>query len=105
MIVWTMVFAGACAGVAGWVQVAGVDHRLYATVADPVGYTGLFAALLGGFTRSAFRSPAWCSPHCCAAATSFRSRPASTELISTLIGLILLIIAGRSMMALHGRRL
>lgn len=43
-----MCLAGAGAGLAGWMQIAGVDHRLYATVADPVGYTGLFVALLGG---------------------------------------------------------
>jgi simple sugar transport system permease protein len=42
-----MVTAGLGAGLAGWLQVAGVDHRLYATVSDPVGYAGLFVALLG----------------------------------------------------------
>ena len=47
MIVGTMCLAGAAAGIAGWLQTAGVDHRLYATIAAPIGYTGLFAALVG----------------------------------------------------------
>jgi ABC-type uncharacterized transport system permease subunit len=47
VIINTMLVAGAAAGVAGWTQVAAVDHRLYATVADPIGYYGFFAAILG----------------------------------------------------------
>lgn len=43
-----LVTAGAGAGLAGWLQVAGVDHRLYSSVSHPVGYAGLFVALLGG---------------------------------------------------------
>jgi len=48
VIIRVMLIAGAAAGIAGWMQVTGVDHRLMATVADPIGYAGLFAALLGG---------------------------------------------------------
>lgn len=50
VIIRVMLLSGAAAGVAGWFQVAGVDHALMPTVSDPVGYTGLFAALLGGLT-------------------------------------------------------
>lgn len=50
VILRVMLLSGAAAGVAGWFQVAGIDHALMPTVADPVGYTGLFAALLGGLT-------------------------------------------------------
>jgi len=48
MIIATLCVGGAAAGIAGWMQAAGVDHRLYASIADPIGYTGLFAALMGG---------------------------------------------------------
>ncbi|HCJ49962.1 MAG TPA: hypothetical protein DHW40_11650 [Microbacterium sp.] len=48
MIFTVMITAGIGAGLAGWLQIAGVDHRLYTTVSDPVGYAGLFVALLGG---------------------------------------------------------
>lgn len=45
--VWLMTLGGAGAGLAGWMQVAALDHRLYAGVAEPVGYAALFVALLG----------------------------------------------------------
>lgn len=100
MVIWTMAFAGAFAGVAGWMQVAGVDHRLYSTVANPVGYTGLFAALLGrldplGALISSFVFAALLR------GGDYLQIGAgiSPELISTLLGLVLLIISARSMMA------
>lgn len=46
-IIWLMAFGGVGAGLAGWMQVAAIDHRLYPTVASPIGYAGLFVALLG----------------------------------------------------------
>ena len=49
-IVGLMALGGVGAGVAGWMQVVTVDQRLYTNVADPIGYTGLFVALLGGLT-------------------------------------------------------
>jgi ABC-type uncharacterized transport system permease subunit len=42
-----MTVGGVGAGLAGWMQVTALDHRLYGGVADPVGYAGLFVALLG----------------------------------------------------------
>ena len=46
----TMAVAGAAAGLAGWIQVLGVDGRMYATVAEPVGFNGFFLALLAGLS-------------------------------------------------------
>lgn len=46
-VIWLMAFGGAGAGLAGWMQVVAIDHRLYPTVASPIGYAGLFVALLG----------------------------------------------------------
>jgi general nucleoside transport system permease protein len=46
-ILWLMTLGGAGAGLAGWMQVAAIDHRLYPGVANPIGYAGLFVALLG----------------------------------------------------------
>lgn len=45
-----MAFGGLGAGLSGWMQVVTIDRQLYPTVADPVGYAGLFVALLGGLT-------------------------------------------------------
>lgn len=44
----TMVVSGACAGVAGWLQVAGVQGTLYPSVAGGLGFIGVLVALLGG---------------------------------------------------------
>ncbi len=49
----TMAIAGAAAGLAGWIQVLGVDGRMYATVADPVGFNGFFLALVAGMSGMA----------------------------------------------------
>lgn len=47
-IIGLMALGGMGAGLAGWMQVVVIDQRLYPTVAEPVGYAGLFVALLGG---------------------------------------------------------
>lgn len=49
-LVGLMAFGGVGAGLSGWMQVVTIDHRLYTSVADPIGYAGLFVALLGGLT-------------------------------------------------------
>lgn len=43
----TMLLAGATAGLAGWLQVAGVAGTLYPGVAGGLGFTGILVALLG----------------------------------------------------------
>jgi general nucleoside transport system permease protein len=43
----TMLVSGAVAGLAGWLQVAGVAGTLYPTVAGGLGFTGVLVALLG----------------------------------------------------------
>jgi ABC-type uncharacterized transport system permease subunit len=47
-ILGTMLVAGAAAGAAGWMQVAGLDGRLYLSVGDGVGFLGIVVAVLGG---------------------------------------------------------
>jgi general nucleoside transport system permease protein len=47
-IVVTMLVAGAAAGLAGWIQVAGVQGRLYTSVAGGIGFNGVVVAVLGG---------------------------------------------------------
>jgi ABC-type uncharacterized transport system permease subunit len=49
-LVLLMAFGGVGAGLSGWMQVVTIDHRLYTGVAAPIGYAGLFVALLGGLT-------------------------------------------------------
>ncbi len=47
-VISTMAFSGATAGLAGWLQVAGVAGTLYPGVAGGLGFTGILVALLGG---------------------------------------------------------
>ena len=43
-----MLVGGAAAGLAGWIQVAGLQGILYPSVAGGLGFTGVLVALLGG---------------------------------------------------------
>ncbi len=102
MIIGTMVFAGAWAGVAGWSQAAGVDHRLYATVAAPIGYTGLFAALLGRLNPLGVLLASLLLSALLNGGDYLQiSAGISPEFVDTLIGFILLIIAGHSAINLN----
>ena len=47
-VIGTMLVAGAAAGLAGWIQVAGLQGTLYPSVAGGLGFTGVLVALLGG---------------------------------------------------------
>jgi simple sugar transport system permease protein len=43
-----MLAAGAAAGLAGWIQVAGVDRAVYLSVARGTGFSGVLVAVMGG---------------------------------------------------------
>jgi general nucleoside transport system permease protein len=47
-VIGTMLVSGAAAGVAGWIQVTGLQGILYPSVAGGLGFTGVLVALLGG---------------------------------------------------------
>jgi simple sugar transport system permease protein len=47
IVLWTMLAAGAAAGLAGWMQVAGVDRAVFATVFRGYGYLALALVALG----------------------------------------------------------
>jgi general nucleoside transport system permease protein len=47
-VIGTMLIAGATAGVAGWIQVTGLEGTLYPGVAGGLGFAGILVALLGG---------------------------------------------------------
>jgi general nucleoside transport system permease protein len=50
VVMGTMLVSGAAAGLAGWIQVAGLQGTLYPSVAGGLGFTGVLVALLGGLT-------------------------------------------------------
>jgi ABC-type uncharacterized transport system permease subunit len=47
-VVSTMLVGGSAAGLAGWIQVAGLQGTLYPSVGGGLGFTGVLVALLGG---------------------------------------------------------
>jgi simple sugar transport system permease protein len=92
----TLCVGGALAGMGGWLQVAGVDHRLYSTVAAPVAFTPLFAVLMGGL------KPCWVLFSSFIFASVLRGGDSlqvsvgiSPEIISVLVGLLLLLVSAR----------
>lgn len=94
MIVATLCFSGAAAGIAGWMQAAGVDHRLYASIADPIGYTGLFAALMGGLTSIGGVVSSFFFAALLRGGDSLQiGADVSPEIVGVLVGLIMLIMA------------
>lgn len=94
MIIATLCFSGMAAGVAGWMQAAGVDHRLYASIADPIGYTGLFAALLGGLNSLGVVVSSFFFAALLRGGDSLQiGADVSPEIIGALVGLIMLVMA------------
>lgn len=92
----TMAVAGAAAGVAGAMVVLGVDKRLYATVADPVGYSGFFLALLAGTNAAAIVALGFCLAALVRGAESLQIGVGlAPEIIDALIGLALLVFVVR----------
>lgn len=95
-VTWLITFGGTGAGLAGWMQVAAIDHRLYPTVASPIGYGGLFVALLGalhplGSVVAAFFLGALLY----GGAALQVGAGVSPEIIQVFLGLILFIYASR----------
>jgi ABC-type uncharacterized transport system permease subunit len=98
MIISTMCIAGAAAGVAGWMQAVGVDHRLYASIAAPIGYTGLFAALMGGLTSVGIIISSFFFAALLRGGDSLQiGADVSPEIIGVLVGLIMLVMAAMDM--------
>jgi simple sugar transport system permease protein len=104
LIVATMCLGSAAAGLAGWMQVAGVDHRLYATVAGPIGYTALFVALLGYLRPAGILITAFFFAALLRGGESLQvGAGVSPEIINALIGLILLAVATHTGFRMRGR--
>jgi general nucleoside transport system permease protein len=103
MIIATLCFGGAAAGIAGWVQAAGVDHRLYASIADPIGYTGLFAALMGGLMSVGVLVSSFFFAALLRGGDSLQiGADVSPEIVGVLVGLIMLVMAATEARFRHG---
>jgi general nucleoside transport system permease protein len=95
-ITWLITFGGAGAGLAGWMQVAAIDHRLYPTVASPIGYAGLFVALLGALhPLGSVAAALLLGALLYGGATLQVGAGVSPEIIQVFLGLILFVYASR----------
>jgi simple sugar transport system permease protein len=75
-------------------QTAGVDHRLYASIADPIGYTGLFAALMGGLQSTGVVVSSFFFAALLRGGDSLQiGADVSPEITGVLVGLIMLVMA------------
>ena len=105
MIIGTLCLGGAAAGIGGWMQLAGVDHRLYAEVASTVGYTGLFAALLGVLHPLGILIASFAFAVLLRGGDSLQiGVSVSPEIISALVGMTLLVIATTSALTARGSK-
>jgi simple sugar transport system permease protein len=92
-----MTLGGAGAGLAGWMQVTALDNRLYVGVADPVGYAGLFVALLGALHPLGTVIAAFALGALLHGGDSLQVGAGVTpEIVQVLLGLILLAYAVRA---------
>lgn len=97
LVISVMCVAGAAAGLAGWMQVSGVDVRLYPFVAAPIGYAGLFAALLGGTRPLGILIASLFFGALLTGGDSLQlGANVSPEIISALVGVILFGVAART---------
>lgn len=95
--VWLMTLGGAGAGLAGWMQVAALDHRLYTGVAEPVAYAGLFVALLGALHPLGILLAALALGALLHGGDSLQvGAGVSPEIVQVLLGLVLLAYAVRA---------
>lgn len=93
-LVGLLVLGGVGAGLAGWMQVVNIDQRLYPTVSDPVGYAGLFVALLGGLNAFGIIVAAFALGALLHGGDGLQvSVNASPEIVQVVLGLILLAYA------------
>lgn len=105
LIIGLLCLGGAAAGLAGWMQVSGVDHRLYPNVSDVVGFSGLFVALLGSsgavgiFVASLLFAALLKGGESLQVASTL-----APELIDALVGVIVLVYVGERAIRRRRRR-
>lgn len=94
VVMGSMLVGAAAAGVAGWMQVTGVDHIVYGNVAETIGYTGLFVALLGGLNPVGVVLAAFFLAALLQGGEAAQvGAGVSSEVVAALVGFILLIAA------------
>ena len=102
-IVIAMLVAGAAAGIAGWLQVAGVQGRLYTSVAGGIGFNGLVVAVLGGLNAPGILAAAFFFGALATGADGVQAQLGVPSAIATVIQAVLLLAAALALAARASR--
>ncbi len=94
----SLTLAGGFAGLAGVVEVIGVQHRLLEGVTSGYGFTGIVAALFGGLHPLGLSPASWLFGRLLVGGDMMqRAVQVPSALIDTLLGLIVLLVIGSQM--------
>jgi ABC-type uncharacterized transport system permease subunit len=104
-VIGTMLVAGTAAGAAGWVQVAGVQGRLYTSVTGGVGFTGVLVAVLGGLAPVGILAASILFAVLSTGADGIQAATGTPASIATVIQAVLLLGAAVAIGLQRGRRM
>ena len=92
--------AGGFAGLAGVIEVLGVQHRLLEGITGGYGFTGIVAALFGGLHPLGLIPASWLFGSLLVGADMMqRAVQVPSALISTILGLVVLFVVGSSLLS------
>jgi simple sugar transport system permease protein len=95
-----LTLAGGFAGLAGVVEVIGVQHRLLEGVTSGYGFTGIVAALFGGLHPLGLIPASWLFGSLLVGADAMqRAVQVPSALIDALLGLLVLLVVGSQMVS------
>jgi ABC-type uncharacterized transport system permease subunit len=96
----SLTLAGGFAGLAGAIEVIGVQHRLLDGISGGYGFTGIVAALFGGLHPLGLIPASWLFGSLLVGADMMqRAVQVPSALISTLLGLVVLFVVGSNLLS------
>jgi simple sugar transport system permease protein len=96
----SLTLAGGFAGLAGVIEVLGVQHRLLEGITGGYGFTGIVAALFGGLHPLGLIPAAWLFGSLLVGADMMqRAVQVPSALISAILGLVVLFVVGSSLLS------
>jgi simple sugar transport system permease protein len=94
----SLTLAGGFAGLAGIIEVLGVQHRLLEGITGGYGFTGIVAALFGGLHPLGLIPASWLFGSLLVGADKMqRAVQVPSALIDTVLGLVVLLVIGSQM--------